>query len=325
MTGPIDGPVPPPAPVGPPGAGPAPWAPPAAGPVPPAGPAPGSAPGPAPWGPPAAGPAPWGPPAPGAAPWGPPGPGPAPWGPPPPGPPSAGPPAPAPPRHRWGLGAFVVAELVFLLASFGAGALFLTGDSVDAGQLALTLAVPTVLAALVAVLFTVLRGNGPVTDLRLRAGWRDVGLGVAFGFGGLFLTLPAAAVYVSIVGEEASSAVGDVFSGVSADPLTALAIVAIVVLVAPLCEEVLYRGLLWGGLEKLGAGRWVAFAVTTVVFALAHFEWPRAVLLLVVALPLGLARVYSGGLVAPIIAHQINNLLPGIGLYLVLTGALPGA
>ena len=46
---------------------------------------------------------------------------------------------------------------------------------------------------------------------------------------------------------------------------------------------------------------------------------------LVVALPLGLARVHSGGLVAPIIVHQINNLLPGILLYAVLTGALPGA
>ncbi len=301
MTGPDDRPAPPPAPTGP-----LPWAGPPA-PDPYAAPPPAGA-----------------PPPPGAySPYPPPGWVPAATAPGPP--PAAPPPSPPPPRHRWGLGAFVVAELVFLLASFGSGALFLTRGSIDAGQLALTLAVPTVLAALVAVLFTVVRGNGPVTDLRLRAGWRDVGLGLAFGFGGLFLTLPAAAVYVALVGQEASSAVGDVFSGIRADPGTALVIVAIVVLVAPLCEEVLFRGLLWGGLEKLGAGRWVAFGVTTVVFALAHFEWPRALLLLVVALPLGLARVYSGGLVAPILAHQINNLIPGIMLYVVLTGALPGA
>jgi membrane protease YdiL (CAAX protease family) len=128
---------------------------------------------------------------------------------------------------------------------------------------------------------------------------------------------------VALVGEDASSAVGDIFGDITASPPVALAIVLIVVLVAPLCEEVLYRGLLWGGLTRLGANRWLAFGVTTVIFALAHFEWPRALLLLVVAIPIGLARVYTGGLIAPIVAHQVNNLLPGIGLYLMLTGAFP--
>jgi membrane protease YdiL (CAAX protease family) len=242
------------------------------------------------------------------------------------GPPLPPPPpvAPAPPPHRWGLGAFVIAELVFLAVSALVGAVLIAQGPLQTWELTVALGVPTLLAAGVAVLITVLRGNGPFTDLRLRWDAREFGLGCAFGFGGLFLTMPAAAVYVSIVGEDASSAVGDVFSGVTADPLTALLIVLIVVLVAPLCEEVLYRGLLWGGLTRLGANRWVAFAVTTVIFALAHFEWPRALLLLVVALPLGLARVYTDGLLAPIVCHQINNLLPGVGLFFLLTGGLPG-
>ncbi|QJY51115.1 CPBP family intramembrane metalloprotease [Pseudonocardia broussonetiae] len=217
----------------------------------------------------------------------------------------------------------MVAELVFLGVSALTGLLLVGQDPIPAGALAAALGVPTVAAAGVALLWTRWRGNGPVIDLHLRPTWKDLWLGLGFGFGGLFLTLPASLVYVSIVGEDASSAVGDVFGGITAPPLTALAIVAIVVLVAPLCEEILYRGLLWGGLTRLGANRWLAFGVTTVIFALAHFEWPRALLLLVVALPLGLARVYSDGLLAPVIAHQVNNLLPGIGLYLMLTGAFP--
>ncbi|GAA2543904.1 hypothetical protein GCM10010210_13270 [Pseudonocardia hydrocarbonoxydans] len=232
------------------------------------------------------------------------------------------PPAPRPP-HRWGLGAYLVAEAVFLGVSALMGLALIGQDPVTAGALAAALGVPTVAAALTGLLVTWVRGNGPVVDLQLSPTARDVGLGLAFGFGGLFLTIPASLVYVSVVGEDASSAVGDVFGGVTAAPATALLIVVIVVLVAPLCEEILYRGLLWGGLTRLGANRWLAFAVTTVIFALAHFEWPRALLLLVVALPLGLARVYSDGLLAPVIAHQVNNLLPGIGLYLMLTGAFP--
>jgi membrane protease YdiL (CAAX protease family) len=232
-------------------------------------------------------------------------------------------PVEAPPAHRWGLGAYLLAELVFLLVSALVGALVIGDGPVPPWALAVAVGVPTLTAAGVAVLITRVRGNGPIVDLHLRGGWNDVGMGLAFGFGGLFLSLPASYAYVALVGEDASSAVGDIFGGITASPPVAFAIVLIVVLVAPLCEEILYRGLLWGGLTRLGANRWLAFGVTTVIFALAHFEWPRALLLLVVAVPIGLARAYTGGLIAPIVAHQVNNLLPGIGLYLMLTGAFP--
>ena len=65
----------------------------------------------------------------------------------------------------------------------------------------------------------------------------------------------------------------------------------IVVFIAPLCEEIVYRGLLWGAVERLGPGRWVALVVTTLLFALAHFEFTRTPLLLVVAIPIALARL----------------------------------
>lgn len=232
-------------------------------------------------------------------------------------------PVPAPPVHRWGLGAYLLAELVFLVVSALVGLLLVGDGPVPPWALAVAVGVPTLTAAGVALVITRVRGNGPVVDLHLRGGWSDIGMGLAFGFGGLFLSLPASYAYVALVGEDASSAVGDIFGGVTTSAPVALLIALTVVLIAPLCEEILYRGLLWGGLTRLGANRWLAFGVTTVIFALAHFEWPRALLLLVVAIPIGLARVYTGGLIAPIVAHQVNNLLPGIGLYLMLTGAFP--
>lgn len=63
--------------------------------------------------------------------------------------------------------------------------------------------------------------------------------------------------------------------------------------------------------------------VSTLVFALAHLEFTRAPLLVVVAIPIALARWYSGGLLASIVAHQVTNLLPGIVLMLGLLGAVP--
>lgn len=56
------------------------------------------------------------------------------------------------------------------------------------------------------------------------------------------------------------------------------------------------------------------------VFALAHLEFTRLPLLLVVAIPIALARLHSGGLLASIVAHQVTNLLPGIVVMLGLAG-----
>jgi len=239
--------------------------------------------------------------------------------------PPAGYPAPAPARrtHRWGIGSYLLVELVFLLASGVIGFVLIDGGPGSASLLAVALGVPTVLAAGTAVLVTWLRGNGPRIDLGLRWSWRDLGLGLAFGFGGLLVTIPASILFVTIAGPDTTSAVGEVFGGVRAGLPLALAVFAVVVFVAPLCEEIVYRGLLWGGVERLGAGRWVTVTVTTLLFALAHFEFTRTPLLLVVAIPIALARLYTGRLLASIVAHQVNNLLPGLVLLLGLLGVVP--
>jgi uncharacterized protein len=231
---------------------------------------------------------------------------------------------PPPPRvpHRWGLGAYLLVEAVFLVVSVLLGFAF-GGKLSSAGAVALALLVPTVCAAGLAVLITRIRGNGPRIDLGLQIARRDVVVGVTCGVAGLLITIPASLLYAAIVGTDATSAVGEALGGIRAGPGLAVAIFVIVVFVAPLCEEIVYRGLLWGAVERLGANRWWALAVTTVVFALAHFEFSRTPLLLVVAIPIGVARVITGRLSAGVIAHQINNLLPGIVLMLGVLGAVP--
>ena len=181
----------------------------------------------------------------------------------------------------------------------------------SAWAVALALSVPTVCAAALAAFITRIRGNGPRIDLGLTMTRRDIAVGVACGFAGLVITIPASVLYVAIVGADATSAVGDALGGVRAGPALAVLVFLIVVFVAPFCEEIVYRGLLWGAVERLGANRWWALGVTTLVFALAHLEFTRTPLLLVVAIPIGIARVITGRLPAGVIAHQINNLLPG--------------
>jgi membrane protease YdiL (CAAX protease family) len=234
--------------------------------------------------------------------------------------------ATAPPRrtHRWGIGAYILVEAVFVGVSLLIGLAF-RGERLSVVMLTLALAVPTVLAAAVALLVTRLRGNGPRTDLGLVWSWRDVRLGAAYGFGGLVVTVPASLLYAALVGPgRASSAVGDVFGGLRAGPVAAVGVALVVVLLAPLCEEIVYRGLLWGAVSQRW-GRWAALIVSTVVFAIAHLEWTRIPLLLIVALPIGLARLYAGNLTASIVAHQVTNLLPGLALMFSVAGVAPAA
>jgi uncharacterized protein len=225
--------------------------------------------------------------------------------------------------HRWGVGAYVVVEAVFLGVSLLISVV-IASEGTSVATLTVALAVPTVLAAGTAILITSLRGNGPRADLGLVWSWHDIRVGLAYGFGGLFVTIPASILYVVIVGpDSASSAIGEVFAGLRAGPFTAIGLLLVVVLLAPLCEEIVYRGLLWGAVEQMRVPRWAPFVVTTLLFAVAHFEFTRTPLLLVVALPIALARLRTGRLGASVVAHQVNNLLPGVVLALALLGVAP--
>ncbi|MER5265377.1 CPBP family intramembrane glutamic endopeptidase [Actinosynnema sp. NPDC002837] len=226
---------------------------------------------------------------------------------------------------------FVVGQLTMLLVSvvvllsYGSGDVALLEDS----RLLALLVLPTSLGAVVAVVGTAWLGGGQrlgrvARELALRWNAKEIAIGLGLGLGGLALTLPAAAVWAAWVGEDqAGSAVGDAFAGRELGLPAAVVVFLAVWLVAPLAEEVLFRGVLWRALEHLGWNRWVVFLVTSLVFSIAHLELLRTPLLLVLSIPIGLARLLTGNLLASVVAHQVNNLLPAIALLLATTGNLP--
>lgn len=235
------------------------------------------------------------------------------------------------------LAVFLTAEATFLLASLFVLLPFALADPRVAAAgplppmaLLAALAVPTTLAALVAVGATRLFGSGPrrgrlLRELSVRWIWRDVGYGLVLGAAGLVLTIPASALWAAWVGtDRAHSAVGEAFDGQLLDPVTAVTLFLVVWLIAPMCEEVLFRGALWRALEHWRLNRWLIFVVTTLAFSVAHLELLRTPLLIMISLPIGLARVMTGNLLSSIVAHQANNLLPAIGLLLMTLGLMPG-
>ena len=238
--------------------------------------------------------------------------------------------APAPKRtHRWGFGAFFLAEGVFVLVSVLLSAHFghlsQTGPRF-APALLLSLVLPSVLAAGAAVLITVVRGNGPRADFGLRWSWSDVRTGLGIGGVGLVTTTVATELWVAWAGPaHANSAITELIGGGRIPPAVAVLVFLHVWLVAPLCEELLYRGLLWGAMERLRWGQLAVFALSTAMFAIGHLEPERTWLLLVIALPIGAARLVTGRLTASVVAHQVNNFLPALGILLISLGLMPAA
>lgn len=237
----------------------------------------------------------------------------------------------AAPGHRWGFGAFLLVEAVLLASAAFVGVLL--GAPEDGGPLPVwhvligTMA-PTVIAASVAILITVVRGNGPLTDLRFSWRWDDVRLGLRLGVLGLICTTVGAFLWTKAVGEEnANSAISALIEDQPMSVSAAVAMFLYLWLLGPICEEVIYRGLLWGAVERLhwGNEKWgrlAAFLISTAVFAVSHLEPLRTTLLLVIAVPIGLARFFTGRLLGSIVAHQMNNFLPALAILLTGLGVL---
>jgi membrane protease YdiL (CAAX protease family) len=229
--------------------------------------------------------------------------------------------------HKWGFGAFLFVFAVFVLSAVMIGALVGILAPQAKGSPAVILVgtmVPTVLAAGVTLLVTVLRGNGPRIDLRWSMTREDLRAGFKWGLIGLICTTFAAFVWTNVVGEQnAQSAIGALVDNQRMPISLAIAMFVFVWLIGPVCEEIIYRGLLWGALERLKWGQFAVFCLTTVIFAVSHLEPLRTSLLLVIGIPIGLARLFTGRLGASVIAHQVNNFLPALAVLLVAVGAMP--
>ncbi len=88
-------------------------------------------------------------------------------------------------------------------------------------------------------------------------------------------------------------------------PLLVLA----VVLVAPLFEEVVFRGFMYRGIAASRLGPAGAISIATILWSLLHVQYDSygIAYILVCGVLLGLARYGTGSVVPPILMHMLNN------------------
>ena len=107
----------------------------------------------------------------------------------------------------------------------------------------------------------------------------------------------------------------ELFSAVKDAPLLQFLMVLFAgAILAPIGEEIFFRGFLFTSLLK-ERGLIVAYAASSLMFAVVHFNLPALLPILVLGAGLAIARQVTRSLVAPIVAHSLNNLFALSVLY----------
>jgi membrane protease YdiL (CAAX protease family) len=78
------------------------------------------------------------------------------------------------------------------------------------------------------------------------------------------------------------------------------------VIIAPLTEELLFRGFLYGVI-KSSTDRWFSAVFTALIFAIVHFHVGSAPQLFMLGLGLAVAYEQTGSLLVPVFMHAIFN------------------
>jgi membrane protease YdiL (CAAX protease family) len=229
--------------------------------------------------------------------------------------PSARPPArrPAFPYANWGAGAALFGVVLALGAGIVLGIPVVIIDHPAKGDLSTAADAAVQLATALGFLIVpfalaATRGAGSVGEAGRRLGlrrFRPSGLGWMAAAVGAYLLF--AAVYVAIAGEPKQE---DIAEGFGAVPIQIL----LIVIAAPISEEVCFRGMLFGGLrERLP--RVGAALLSGAIFGALHALTGVSAVPPLIAFGFILALLYekTGSIVPGILLHMLNNAVALLG------------
>ncbi len=215
---------------------------------------------------------------------------------------------------------------------FSLGSTALLGSSTTSAQTVIPRQLDVIMGVAVFIVSSLLEGVFLIAPLvvvmRLRApgaNWRE-----RLGWLGLRRTAPGPALVVVIVGLGAALAGSVLYSWIvttlnlplqtntdtllaqgRSQPFTTLGLLAAAALVAPICEEIFFRGFTFPGLLK-GMSLLPAILLSSALFGVAHADLGSLIPLFIIGLALAWARWRTDSLWPGVIIHMANNTLAAV-------------
>ncbi|HEX3588220.1 MAG TPA: CPBP family intramembrane glutamic endopeptidase [Pseudonocardiaceae bacterium] len=161
------------------------------------------------------------------------------------------------------------------------------------------------------------RGRGPIRDFGIRFTREDLSVGFSCGVIALGAGLVINYLLQLLVfhGKNQQNAAQEIQHLTGSRSVWLVIALVFIVFVAPLSEETLVRGALWGALEYYRVPVRLVLPLTALVFAFLHQEPTLTLGLFCQGLALGWARMRTGRIGASMIAHATNNVVPAVVLW----------
>lgn len=216
----------------------------------------------------------------------------------------------------WVLFGFVSAAILTSLIVAGLRAVGVPLGAINESILNVVLSVIIYGVTLALVMFLPLVAKKPPVTLKLLGlerlpDWKDIGLAPA-GFVIYFIVSALAMIVVGklfpVIDLEQVQDVG--FDSLSQRYEYVLAFFTLVVL-APIAEEILFRGYLYGKLRR-AVPTWAAILVTSLVFGFVHLQWNVGIDVFILSIVLCCLREVTGSISAGILLHMLKN---GVAFY----------
>lgn len=91
---------------------------------------------------------------------------------------------------------------------------------------------------------------------------------------------------------------------------------AVLVVIVPIAEELMFRGLLYGKLRQEGIRWWVSALIVSVLFGIAHGQWNVGIDVFILSMVACALREFTGTIWAGILIHITKNLIAFSLLYI---------
>jgi hypothetical protein len=155
-----------------------------------------------------------------------------------------------------------------------------------------------------------------------KLGWRGNGHMAAIGLGvgvAIFLLVQLLGWLFAI--QSGSGSTNGLFAGAMTQQRSLYTLPALLLasgILAPLSEELFFRGVLYTGLSN-SFGSAIGIMVSSAIFTVLHGDFSLAALLIFIAgIVFALLYKKSGSLMVPIIAHGVHNLLTTLAAFMLM-------